>query len=183
VLLRPPRLAEQAQLSLVVGLATAEAIEETTGLAAQLKWPNDVLVGGRKVAGILLEAAEGSVVAGIGINVAQREDELPAETRVRATSLCVELASAGRSQAIPERPRLLAGLLGRLEEHYDTWCVAGLGPLLTSLEARNALSGRTARAGSHSGVVGGFSPNGRLELCQTDGQVVLITSGELELLP
>jgi BirA family biotin operon repressor/biotin-[acetyl-CoA-carboxylase] ligase len=101
------------ELSLVAGAAVAEAIAGETGLAPTIKHPNDVLIGGRKVAGVLAEAAEGRVVLGIGINVSQAEDELP--PGVNATSLRLEGAQD------VNRSALLAALLWRLEQGYDSW--------------------------------------------------------------
>src|SRR5438093_5641019 len=74
------------ELSVVAGEAVADAIAAETGLAPTIKLPNDVLVRGRKVAGILAEASEGRVVLGIGVNVSQHEDELPADVVTPATS-------------------------------------------------------------------------------------------------
>jgi BirA family biotin operon repressor/biotin-[acetyl-CoA-carboxylase] ligase len=126
VLLRPPAGAPTQQLALVAGLAVAEAVEERRDAAA-IKWPNDVLLEGRKVAGVLLEASEGAVVCGIGVNVAQADDELPEGTRVPAGSL---LAVTGRA---PDRVELLAEFLEILEHRYDAWRRSGLAPLLDEL--------------------------------------------------
>jgi BirA family biotin operon repressor/biotin-[acetyl-CoA-carboxylase] ligase len=116
VLLRPsPPMAIWPELSLVAGDAVAAALREQTGVAAELSHPNDVLAGGRKVAGILPEATTGRVVLGIGVNVKQTTDELPAETPKPATSLRVE---TGRDW--PRAP-LLAAILLELERRYDGW--------------------------------------------------------------
>ena len=100
------------ELSLVAGTAVAEAVAAETGLETTVKHPNDVLIGGRKVAGILAESADGRVVLGMGLNVAQSRDELPPDAD--ATSLALEGAQV-------ERAELLAAILERLEEHYDRW--------------------------------------------------------------
>jgi BirA family biotin operon repressor/biotin-[acetyl-CoA-carboxylase] ligase len=100
------------ELSLVAGAAVAEAVSAETGLEATVKHPNDVLIGGRKVAGILAESAAGRVVLGIGVNVAQSRDELPPDAD--ATSLALEGARVDRAE-------LLAAILERLEAHYDRW--------------------------------------------------------------
>lgn len=114
IVLVPPVPAERlAELSLVAGHAVAEAIAAETGLSPTIKHPNDVLIGGRKVAGVLAEAAAGRVVLGIGINVSQAAGELPSE--VAATSL--RLAGAGEV----DRSALLATVLERLEARYDAW--------------------------------------------------------------
>jgi BirA family biotin operon repressor/biotin-[acetyl-CoA-carboxylase] ligase len=103
------------ELSLVAGDAVAAALREQTGVAAELSHPNDVLIEGRKVAGILPEATVGRVVLGIGVNVNQTTEELPAETPKPATALRVE---TGREW--PRAP-LLAAILLELERRYDDW--------------------------------------------------------------
>ena len=107
-----PRLPE---LSLIAGGAVAQAITEVTGIEPAIKFPNDILIGGRKVAGILAESSEGRVVLGIGVNVNQTEDELPKETVTEPTSLRIE------SSATVDRGRLLAAILLQLERAYDAW--------------------------------------------------------------
>src|SRR5262245_57483868 len=77
VLLRPPPGRRFPELSLVAGVAVADAVEEALELSAQIKWPNDVLVNRKKVAGILAEGREGAVVLGIGLNVNQTRGQLP----------------------------------------------------------------------------------------------------------
>ncbi len=116
VALRPDvPTAKLAELSLVAGRACAQALVEVAEVVPEVKWPNDVLVGGRKVAGILAEAREGRVVLGIGINVLQTEDQLPQLAQYPATSLLIE---TGRR--IP-RANLLASLLDHLEREHDAW--------------------------------------------------------------
>lgn len=108
----PARLPE---LSVVAGRACAEAIAAVAGVETEVKFPNDVLVHGRKVAGVLSEASEGRVVLGVGVNVAQEPGQLPAGARTPATSLLVE---TGR---VVDRGELLVALLERLERRYDEW--------------------------------------------------------------
>ncbi|MBA3735519.1 MAG: biotin--[acetyl-CoA-carboxylase] ligase [Actinobacteria bacterium] len=123
VLLRPavksPRLPE---LSLVAGGAVALAIAEVTGLEPAIKFPNDVLIGGRKVAGILAESSEGRVVLGIGVNANQTAEELPPDTVTPPTSLSVELGKP------IDRAPLLAAILLQLERAYDAWATGSAGP-------------------------------------------------------
>jgi len=115
VLLRPDvEPARLPELSLVAGRACAEAIAETAGVETEVKFPNDVLIRGRKVAGILAEASEGRVVLGLGVNVSQPFGELP-EARTPPTSLLLE---TGREI---DRAALLVALLDRLERRYDEW--------------------------------------------------------------
>jgi BirA family transcriptional regulator, biotin operon repressor / biotin---[acetyl-CoA-carboxylase] ligase len=116
VQLRPEIPGERLpELTGVAARACAEAIEAVTGLAPELKFPNDLLLGGRKVAGVLAEAREGRVVLGIGINVNVSDDDLPTDVDLPATSLLVE---SGRET---DRAELLVELLDRLERGYDAW--------------------------------------------------------------
>jgi BirA family biotin operon repressor/biotin-[acetyl-CoA-carboxylase] ligase len=108
----PPRLPE---LSLVAGGAVAQAIAEITGIEPAIKFPNDLLIGMRKVAGILAESSDGRVVLGIGVNVNQTAQELPADTLTPPTSLRVVLGEP------VDRARLLAAILLHLERDYDAW--------------------------------------------------------------
>ena len=116
VLLRPePRMPFWPELSLVAGEAVAAALRAETGIDASLRHPNDVVVAGRKLVGVLPEAADGRVVLGIGVNVNQTAEELPLDTPKVPTSLRLEL---GRE--FPRAP-LLAAILLELERGYDAW--------------------------------------------------------------
>jgi BirA family biotin operon repressor/biotin-[acetyl-CoA-carboxylase] ligase len=170
VLLRPPAGAPIQQLSLVAGLAVAETVETALDLSVQLKWPNDVMVDRRKVAGILAEARDGIVVLGIGLNVNQTQDELPAETPTPAASL---RTVDGRER---DRAPLLAELLVRLEQHYDAWVTGGLDAVFDGIGSRDFLRGRRIRVDDTEGVAGGLDRAGRLLI---GGRPV--ESGEVEL--
>ena len=111
----PPPLPLWPPLSLVAGEAVAAALRAETGVDATLRHPNDVVVAGRKLVGVLPEAREGRVVLGIGVNVNQAADELPREAAKPPTSLRIEL---GREL---ERAPLLAAILAELERRYDEW--------------------------------------------------------------
>jgi BirA family biotin operon repressor/biotin-[acetyl-CoA-carboxylase] ligase len=116
VLLLPPlKAARLPELSLVAGGAVAEAIAELTGIEPVIEFPNDVLVGGRKVAGILAESSDGRVVLGLGVNANQTSEELPKNARTEPTSLRLELGEP------VDRASLLAEILARLELAYDAW--------------------------------------------------------------
>ena len=108
----PERLPELTPLA---ANALADAIGALTGLEATVKFPNDVLVRGRKIAGILGEAREGLVVLGTGVNVNVPAGELPTAVATPATSLLVE---AG---APTDRGALLVGVLDVFEGRYDDW--------------------------------------------------------------
>jgi BirA family biotin operon repressor/biotin-[acetyl-CoA-carboxylase] ligase len=108
-------------LTVVAGLAAAEGIRQTTGLMPEIKLPNDLLAGGRKLAGILAEARENRVVLGMGINVNMAPPDLPKGVDREPTSLLAELSET------TDRGRLLAAILLELERRYDAWVSAG-GP-------------------------------------------------------
>lgn len=112
VLLRPsPPMALWPELSVVAGEAVAAALP----VEARVSHPNDVMIGDRKIAGILPEAADGRVVVGIGVNVNQAAGELPTATVKPPTSLRLE---TGQER---ERASLLAAILLELEDRYDAW--------------------------------------------------------------
>ena len=116
VLLLPrPPMPLWPELSLVAGEAVARALRNETGVDASLRHPNDVVVAGRKLVGVLPEARKGRVVLGVGVNVNQPSDELPVDTVKPPTSLRVEL---GREV---ERAPLLAAILLELQRGYDVW--------------------------------------------------------------
>jgi BirA family transcriptional regulator, biotin operon repressor / biotin---[acetyl-CoA-carboxylase] ligase len=116
VQLRPTVAAERfPELTIVGAEACAEAIRRLTALEPELKHPNDVLVGGRKTAGVLGEAAEGRVVLGIGVNVNLGQAELPTKLRLPATSLQIETGSP------VDRVDFVVELLAALERGYENW--------------------------------------------------------------
>lgn len=172
VLLRPPADRRAAELSLVAGVATAIAVEQATGLAAQVKWPNDVMLDRRKVAGILAELKDGAVVLGIGLNVGQGPDELPADTRAPAGSL---RSVTGRAF---ERGPILVELLLELEQRYDAWRDGGLDAIYDDLGARDFLRGRRVTVDGVDGVAQMINREGLLEVSTGSGPL-LVESGEV----
>jgi BirA family transcriptional regulator, biotin operon repressor / biotin---[acetyl-CoA-carboxylase] ligase len=164
----PPRL-----LPLAAGVAVAGIVGSERGTGggrgALIKWPNDVLVAGRKVAGILVEGRpqEGWAVAGIGVNVALRPEDFPPELRERAGTLGLA------PDAI--EPTLQA-LLRRLEQ----WLPASDEALLRAVRERDALLGQEVRWAGGRGVGAGVDDGGRL-LVETDGGVVALDAGEVHL--
>lgn len=149
VVLRPPAGGAPALLPILVGLAVAEALDPFARPAeAQVKWPNDVWVGGRKIAGVLCEASGDAVIAGIGVNVGHAPDDFPPEVGESATSLRI---IAGWRVPLPEvGGAVLAAVRRRTGQ---------LGPhlppaVLTELARRDALSGRPVRVEGGEALVG-----------------------------
>jgi len=176
VLLRPSGRLPIAQLSLVGGLAVADTVERVSGRTASIKWPNDVLLGGGKIAGVLAEGRPDGVVLGLGLNVNQAGAELPPRPGLPATSL---RAVDGIAR---DRAPILAELLELLERRYDDWTAGGLAAVHADLAGRDALRGRRVRAGDRSGIAVGIDLDGRLELATTAGTIA-VTSGEVSIEP
>ena len=169
ILLRPPSERNVPELSLVAGIAVADALERTLGLSVQLKWPNDVMLRRRKVAGCLAEVREGVVVLGIGLNVNQTREELPEH----AGSL---LTLTGRET---DREKLLSALLQDLEARYSDWSEGGLDAVYEGLGPRDFLRGRRVSVNGTSGVATMINREGRLEIQVGHGKLVTVESGEV----
>ena len=159
------------EVSETLPLVAAVAVCEALPVEAQIKWPNDVWIEGRKVAGILVEARpqEGWAVLGIGLNVATAE--FPAELASTATSL----ALAGTPASLEET---LAALIASL----NAWLPQRASDVLAAWRSRDALLGRTIRweNGSKEGVAAGIDPSGALIVETASGQVTL-DAGEVHL--
>jgi BirA family transcriptional regulator, biotin operon repressor / biotin---[acetyl-CoA-carboxylase] ligase len=174
VLLHPPPERHWPELALLGGVAAAEAIEDATGLSAQVKWPNDVMLDRRKVAGVLAEARDGAVVLGIGINVNQTRSELPLDAPTEPGSL---RTVTGATYDIAE---LLGSLLLHLEQRYDAWRGGGLREIYVELGSRNFLFGRRVSVDGRTGVGGVIGHDGRLEMQLDGGGTLQVESGEVE---
>ena len=185
LLLRPDvELARAASLPLVAGLAVAEAIERIAPeVRPEIKWPNDILCGGKKLCGVLCEMQAETdrvchVILGLGVNVNLTREMLPDELHARATSLKI-IAGRGFS-----RGAVLATILNALEPLVDRWCADGLEPLLPALRQRDTLFGREIeleQGGRRiAGRADGIFPDGALRL-QTPQGAVPIYSGEAHI--
>lgn len=165
-----------ALLTLSAGVAIVEAIERATGLSADLKWPNDLYVGRRKLAGILAEAIESKqVVLGYGVNVGKMS--YPPELADRATALEVELGRA------VDRAALFAETLVALARRYDDLLTGRFDAILDGWRARSpgcrgARVSWTAASGPRSGVTAGVDDRGAL-LVQSGDAIERIVAGEL----
>jgi BirA family transcriptional regulator, biotin operon repressor / biotin---[acetyl-CoA-carboxylase] ligase len=172
VLLEPPAESDLPQLSLVAGVATAEAVERATALAAQIKWPNDVMLNRRKVAGVVAESSGGRTLVGIGLNVNQSREQLPEGARVEPASLRTI------DGVVRERAPVLADLLAGFERAYDAWREGGLDALYAGLGARDFLRGRRIVVDGQAGVGVAVDRSGRLEV-KLGSERRVIESGEV----
>jgi BirA family transcriptional regulator, biotin operon repressor / biotin---[acetyl-CoA-carboxylase] ligase len=161
VLRRPPAL-----LSLRAGVAVAQ----TLGTGTRLKWPNDVLVEGRKVSGILVEARprEEWAVLGIGVNVALPLDELPEDLWATAGTLGLD-------------PTAIEPLLERLLRSLEAWLARPAAELLDAWRERDALLDREVRWAGGTGTARGIDHDGRLLVESVDGVVQALDAGEVSL--
>jgi BirA family transcriptional regulator, biotin operon repressor / biotin---[acetyl-CoA-carboxylase] ligase len=163
-----------ALLPFAAALAVCEACEcEGGSPTCQIKWPNDVWINGRKVAGVLIEGRpqEGWMVLGIGLNVFIDTDEFPPELREVATSLLIEY-SAPQIEAMVEQ----------IVDFLEAWIESPADEILAAWRSRDALAGRTVRwaNGSKKGTAAGVDDSGALIVETVDGRVTL-DAGEVHL--
>jgi BirA family biotin operon repressor/biotin-[acetyl-CoA-carboxylase] ligase len=172
-------------ITLAAGLAVADAIEAATGQKPGLKWPNDVLLQGRKLAGILAETSMRGprleyVIVGIGVNLGTRA--FPDELRDLATSLYLECGQ------VVERARFIDVLNTCAERWFDRFFTSGARALVQAWMARakscdHGLGRRVTvdtSSGPLAGHITGLDVDGRLEITDAHGRVHAITAGVLE---
>jgi len=156
-------------LPLAVPLAVCEVVEELSGRRAEVKWPNDVWVEGRKVAGVLIEARpqDAWAVIGVGLNVAVEPAEFPPELRETATAI-------GGGATVP-------AALAALNRRLGGWTGAAAAEVLAAFRERDALRGREISWVEGTGVAEGIDERGNL-LVRTSGEgTVSLGAGEVHL--
>ncbi len=181
VLLRPRAARERwSRLALLLALAVAEGLEEALpSLRVTWKWPNDLELGGRKVAGLLLEGNDGFVVAGVGINALHEEADFPSELRSCATSLKQAATAPVRREAVA------AAVLSALDRHWRSdWAGPGFDAVISALAIRSSILGEqvTLLAGGRevAGVAEMLDSDGRLGMLLPGGSRVLVAAGEVQ---
>lgn len=172
------------QLTLLTAVALVEGIEEATGLQASIKWPNDVLINGKKVAGILTElVAEAdqvhSVIIGIGINVNQRSEDFPDAIRSTASSMALE-----KGEPI-HRATVIQKFLKAFEKWYETYLKHGFKPLKLMWESCTISLHKEIRARTLAGtIVGkalGINEEGALLIETPEGTIEKVYSADIDL--
>src|SRR5271165_243001 len=182
LLLRPKLAPVQAPLlTMMAGISARAAVEAVTGLNVDLKWPNDLMIGGRKIGGILTEmhaepALVRFVIVGIGINVNQ--EKFPAELGGVATSLRVE---SGR---VHSRVEILVRLLREFEKDYLRLVREGSVSVVTTFqEVSSYARGKKVRvvtgAETFTGVTAGLTPEGLLRVERGGGEIVTVVAGDV----
>lgn len=186
VVLRPTVKPYQApQLTFLSAVAVARAIELTTALQPEIKWPNDVLIGGRKVAGLLNEMSAETdginfVILGIGVNLNMTREQFPADLRTPATSLLLE-------QGKPvNRAQFSAVMLNELDRLYREFQDSGFGPVREEWQQRCNAKGRElcvsdGGADLVRGMFDGIDGEGALLVRLPDGKVERILSGDVRV--
>ena len=162
------------QLTLLCGVAVAETIKKTTGCAAGIKWPNDIVMSGKKACGILAQSnfsktAPAYVIMGVGINVNLDTRELPPDCRESSTSLRMEL---GQNVS---RWKVLKQFISTWEEHYQSFLHEGHSYLRMKWIENNVTLGRDVSINRDKGPVQGravdISPRGALIVSFSDGSI------------
>jgi len=181
LLIRPELPAERISgIALVAGLAVRAAAAARVASALTVKWPNDVLSGDRKLAGILVEsrlsgAVADAVVVGIGVNVAMRA--LPPDIAAIATSLAL------LGDPLPSREAVLVDVLAGFETRLALFAELGFAAVLPELERHDALRGRAIEVGDVRGEGAGIGDDGALLVRDGAGVVHSVTSGTVRLFP
>ena len=183
ILLRNPLPVRVAPQSTYIGsLALVKMLREEFGITASIKWPNDVLINGRKVAGILTETQSDQdfsrfSVMGIGINVNHSREEMWGPFRYPATSIAIEVGFAVKRQ------RVLLQFLSQFERDYDHFLQKGLSVLIPEFEAHSEVLGKiiTVVCGDREimGKAQGFTPEGALLLLREDGSQETVWAGDV----
>ena len=186
MLLRPPIQPLAApQLTFLSVVAVARAIELVTGLVPRIKWPNDLLLNGKKVAGLLNEMSAETdsvnfVILGIGVNINMSAGQFPPDLRHPATSLLLE------SGTPVDRTRFVRQLLCELDSLYECYLREGYGPIQAEWLARSAMAGERVTVSNPgsviSGVVRGIDEYGALMVEVDSGAVVQVLSGDVRLM-
>ena len=179
-LLRPFDAGEAPLLPLAVPVALCEAAEAVAPVRCQVKWPNDVWIDERKVAGVLVEARpdEGWAVVGIGLNVAIPDDAFPEELRGTAISL---LPTEGEGGSDPGGAPGVRRAFDELNRALEAWLHADSEEVLDAYRARDLLTGRRISWEEGEGVVTGIDERGHLVVDRDDGEEIALGAGEVHL--
>jgi BirA family transcriptional regulator, biotin operon repressor / biotin---[acetyl-CoA-carboxylase] ligase len=183
LILRPKLAPSQApQVTLMAAVALARTLEVSAALDAKIKWPNDVMVGGKKIAGILTEISTDMesvdyVVVGFGINVNIRKSEIPEEIRPIATSIYME------KRTETSRTHLLCDLMENIEAAYDLLNGQGFGPVMHQWRSMTDIIGQRVcvdvMGRRRTGTVEAVDDDGVLILKDDQGVLHRILSGDV----
>lgn len=188
IILRPKVSPTEAQsLTLLTAVAVAETIAKFTSKPPTVKWPNDLLIDGKKVAGILTEMKTDTdsvdfIVIGIGININMTQSDMSDEIKSIATSI---LNHSGNLKSKTSVPLSAVGttLFENIEKWYNTFSTSGVAPILKKWESYFDSVGRTVNvvsSNSFSGICLGIDDRGALLVRDSDGTIKTVISGDIE---
>ncbi|PIC62809.1 biotin--[acetyl-CoA-carboxylase] ligase [Sporosarcina sp. P13] len=185
LIIRPQLPPQQApQLTLVAAVAIVRAIEEVTNIQPVIKWPNDILINGKKVTGILTELQADpdrvkAIILGMGVNANQVLSDFPEELQTIATSLRIE-----KGEKV-DRAKLVAKIMQYLEQYTALYVEKGFAPIKILWESYATITGKKIKANmvneSVEGIALGISEDGMLELQLEDGTIRGIYSADIEM--
>ncbi|WP_429648813.1 biotin--[acetyl-CoA-carboxylase] ligase [Aeribacillus pallidus] len=185
LILRPNLPPQKApQFTLIAAVAISQAIEEISGIEAEIKWPNDILIRGKKVTGILTELQADadkihSIIIGMGVNVNQSSTDFAADIKPIATSIAIEA-----KKKIP-RAQLVRRILEKLEIYYDLYMEEGFRPIKLMWESRAVSIGKNIIARTINGTIEGkalgITDEGILQLEDAQGIIHHIYSADIEI--
>ena len=185
VILRPQLpVREIPRVSLVIGVAVAETLEAAFQLPARIKWPNDILISNRKIAGVLSEVVTGSqgidcIVTGIGLNINNPLQDFPGDLRTAPTSVLAE------KETPVSRVRVLQELLMHLETRYYQLLEGNFNGILDKGKSLSTIIGKEVEYDSQNGPAIGqavdIDDNGFLLVKDKSGKIHTVTSGEVYL--
>lgn len=184
LILRPPIPPSKiSQLTILAGVAVLETIQKETSLVCKLKWPNDVLINGKKACGILIESASKKdkvefAIIGIGININNSKEQFPDEIYHSSTSLKIE---SGKDF---DREKLLSSLLSHLEKEYTCFLESGDKNILRVWRKNNDVLGKQVKIYQGTKLIIGLARDiddkGNLLVQTGDGKVEKVSNGELK---
>ncbi|HPV97884.1 MAG TPA: biotin--[acetyl-CoA-carboxylase] ligase [Spirochaetota bacterium] len=186
IIVRPPFPPREAPaINLIASIAVAESLPGVEPGAITIKWPNDVLINGRKVSGILSEMRVNDDridfgIVGIGINVNNAGGSFPPEISATATSILIETGAPANRSAV------VRSVLESFERHYRTMISSGAGPILKRWESLSGFMGRRIRSVDPgaviTGVASGMDLNGHLKITDEEGREHILVSGDIEVI-
>jgi BirA family biotin operon repressor/biotin-[acetyl-CoA-carboxylase] ligase len=187
IILRPVLpLKEISRITLLTAVAVVDTLDTILQMEALIKWPNDILVNNRKIAGILSEAVTDTdgieyIVVGIGVNINNPPCEFPNDFRTEATSALAEYDRSG------SRVQVLQGLLMNLERRYQELLTGHFAPILARVKSLSVVIGQTVRLDTVNGFIIGqavdIDTSGFLVVRDQQGTLHTVLSGEISIMP
>ncbi len=197
IILKPKFSPEVAHgMTILAAAAAAESVEEISSITPQIKWPNDILINSKKIAGILTEMSTQNkiieyIIVGIGINVNLKEEDIPEDIKNIATSLYIEKMkikgiNINKENILINRNNLIISFLNKFERYYETFLSTGLSLVLQSYQKYFGMIGKDVAINTENnkikGQVVGIDSKGALLIKTGENELEKVISGELTVL-